>query len=393
MKVLWVSDVYFPRINGVSTSIETFRAGLAGQGVQVQLIAPAYRDEPPEDGILRIPARVVPRDPEDRLMSYRAVVSRAPALAAQGFGLVHVHTPFVAHYAGLALARRLGVPCIATYHTYFEEYLHHYLPFLPRAASRALARRFSRRQCNALDALVVPSRPMAEVLQDYGVTQPLHVLPTGLPASRFAQGDGASFRRALGIPATRPVALFVGRIAFEKNIGFLLQVIRRVRREIPDVLLLLAGEGPALPALRQQAASLGLAEHCRFIGYLDRNGALQDCYRAADAFVFASRTETQGLVLLEAMALGVPVVALAALGTADVLRPEAGALVPRDDVADFAQALAGLLRDPARRAAMAEQHRAYARQWSSEALAGRLAQLYRDLAAARRAAAPLPAAV
>lgn len=385
MHVLYVSDVYFPRINGVSTSIETFRGELMAAGHRVTLIAPHYQSAREvvleAKGIYRIPSRPVPRDPEDRLMSYRATLGLAGELRQRGIDLVHIHTPFVAHYAGLALARALGVPLLATYHTYFEEYLGHYLPFLPGSWVRAATRRFSRAQCNDMDALVVPSLAMREVLQSYGVRQPLTVLPTGIPEDFFTAGDGGRFRAEHGIAPERPMALFVGRVAFEKNIGFLLEVLAQAKRALPDLLLVVAGEGPALPALRDDARRRGLSEQVNFVGYLDRKSGLRDCYAAADAFVFASRTETQGLVLLEAMAQGVPVVGLAAMGTRDIVMPQRGAVAAPDHVDGFAACLVGVLGDRSRRATLGAEARTFAQEWRAAERAREVADLYRSLLA------------
>lgn len=379
MRVLMVSDVYFPRVNGVSTSIETFRRTLPGEGVEVRLVVPRYGAEPDEPGIARIPGRPVPRDPEDRLVGWRAMHA-AVERAAAGCDLVHIQTPFVAHYAGLRAARRHGLPVLATYHTLFEEYLQHYAAFLPAGWLRRQARALSRRQCNALDAVVVPSSAMRERLAAYGVTAPMHVLPTGIPLSRFTAGDGATFRQRHGIAPARPVALFVGRVAHEKNIGFLLDALASARRRCPEALLLVTGEGPAMPELRRQAESLALGEGVRFLGYLDRARELPACYAAADAFVFASRTETQGLVLLEAMAAGLPVVALAAMGTKDILAAARGCLVPPDDPAAFGEILADFLNHQEGRPRLRREAQAYAAEWSDAAMAARLAGLYRRLA-------------
>jgi glycosyltransferase involved in cell wall biosynthesis len=157
VRVLFVSDVYFPRVNGVSTSVWTFRQDLAACDVETVLVAPDYGDATatPEPGILRIRATAVPGDPEDRRMRWAQLTGAMAALS--GFDLVHVHTPFLAHYAGVRCARRQGIPCVATYHTFFEEYLHHYVPVLPRALGRAVARRFTRSQCRAVAALIAPS--------------------------------------------------------------------------------------------------------------------------------------------------------------------------------------------------------------------------------------------
>lgn len=385
LRVLMVSDVYFPRVNGVSTSIRSFCDALPAHGVETRLVVPQYPGAPSSPGATRVPAGQVPGDPEDRLMRWRPL---RDALRAAGDGwadLVHVQTPFLAQYAGVRLARANGLPVVATYHTFFEHYFEHYLPWVPAGWLRTLARRVSRSQCNALDAVIVPSSPMRDVLARYGVSRPMHVLPTGLPADAFRPGDGARFRAAHGIAATRPLLLFVGRVAFEKNIDFLLDAMLALRRNRPDALLVIAGEGPALPALRARVARDRLDGCVRFAGYLERSRALPDCYAAADAFVFASTTETQGLVLLEAMAQARPVVALSAMGAADVLLPASGAITPPADPAAFAAHTAALLELPAAtRAALGAQALDYARGWSAPTQAGRLAALYRSLCAGRR---------
>ncbi|MBS1144549.1 MAG: glycosyltransferase family 4 protein [Proteobacteria bacterium] len=378
MRVLMVSDVYFPRVNGVSTSIETFRRTLAAQGVEVRLIVPRYGDEPDEPGIVRVEGRPVPGDREDRLVGWRAM-HRAVLEAARDCDLIHVQTPFVAHYAGLKAARRLGLPVVATYHTLFEEYLQHYARLIPASWLRGQARAFSRRQCNQLDAVIVPSTAMRDRLESYGVSSPMHVLPTGIPMAQFAQGNGARFRRDFGIGESRPMALFVGRVAHEKNIGFLLDALVHARRIRPDVLLVIAGEGPAMVDLKAQASALDLRESVRFIGYLDRQQALPDCYAAADVFVFASRTETQGLVLLEAMAAGVPVVALAEMGTVDILSPGRGAFSPPNDPKAFGETLGQILKHPASWQHLRDEAPIYAHEWSDVAMAERLARRYREI--------------
>ncbi|SRR6266581_643607 len=383
--ILMLSDVYHPRVNGVSTSIETFRRDLRAQGHRVHLVAPAYGAGPEPDAELsRVPGRAVPRDPEDRLMRWGHLGEALERLAAEPWDVIHVHTPFLAHYAGAKLARRLGVPLAITYHTLFEEYLHYYVSLVPGAATRALARAVSRRQCRQADLVVVPSTAMAERLNAYGIAAAnMRVLPTGLSAEVYERGDGAAFRHAHGIEAGRPVALFVGRAAFEKNIGFLLEAMQTVLRRLPDALLLIAGEGPAAESLRHQARQLGVAANVRFLGYLARGKPLADCYAAADVFAFASRTETQGLVLLEAMAQGLPVLALSEMGTRDIVEGSPGAVTGDDNVVEFGRQLAELLHEPQRCAALAAGAREWSRRWHGDALARRLVEFYAELPARR----------
>jgi 1,2-diacylglycerol 3-alpha-glucosyltransferase len=385
MRILKVSDVYFPRVNGVSTSIETFRRDLISLGHEVTLVAPDYSragaDQSAGTGasIERVVARKVPLDPEDRIMSWSALRNALTRLGPARFDVVHIHTPFLAHYAALRFAREFKVPVLATYHTLFEEYLHYYVPLLPRAVTGPFARRFSRSQCNQLDLIIAPSRAMHDALRAYGIVRRIEILPTGLPQNRYVAGDGGAFRARHGIDANRPILLFVGRAAHEKNIGFLLQMMMGLRRRRPEVLLMIAGEGPALKDLRAQAQQLRLGESVQFMGYFDRGGELNDCYSAASMFVFASLTETQGLVLLEAMAQGVPVVAIPKMGTVDILAPLRGCRHAPLTIEGFATVVDALLADPDALKALGAEALIYAREWESQRMARRLAELYQSL--------------
>ncbi len=382
MKILFISDVYFPRVNGVSTSIETFRRNLHSFGHVVHLIAPDYgAPGADEAGILRVPARRVPFDPEDRLMSYGWVMNQLNRWRSEQYDLIHVQTPFVAHYLGVKLSDLLHIPCIETYHTFFEEYLHHYIPLLPKWVTRSLAKRFSRHQGNRLDGMVIPSRPMQRVLQGYGIATTMEVIATGIEPESFVPGNRSAFREKFGIQQDRPMLLFVGRVAHEKNIDFLIKVVDHVRRQVEDVLFVIAGEGPARVSLEHEVRKRAISEYVRFIGYLDRHTELNNCYSAADIFIFSSRTETQGLVLLEAMAQGVPVVSTAELGTRDVLQDGAGVWIAQEEVADFSSNIIKMLDHAQLRRELGELGRAYANEWSAAKQANKMLTFYKTLTA------------
>ncbi len=280
---------------------------------------------------------------------------------------------------GVRLARAGGWPTVETYHTYFEEYVGHYLPWLPTPLTRGFARMASRRLCGEVDHLIVPSAQMVGVLQRYGVDTPHTVLPTGIDLDEFRDGDGARFRQMHGIAPDRPVLVTVSRLAVEKNIAFLLRVVQRLTGEFPDLLFVVAGEGPDESRLKRMTHELGLDANVRFFGNLDRRTTLLDAYRAGDAFVFASPTETQGLVLIEAMALGVPIVSTAVMGTAMVLEGARSALIAEEDVDDFAAKAAGVLRSGDLRASLGAAGPEDARRWSSDTLMQRVEQLYAGL--------------
>jgi glycosyltransferase involved in cell wall biosynthesis len=389
MKILLLSDVYFPRVNGVSTSIRTFAESLAGMGHAVTIVAPDYGNasgQAEHDGggaydVIRLPSRKVFFDPEDRLITGAALRAALARLEREPWDVIHVHTPFRAHRLGVKLARRIGRPIVETYHTHFEEYVGLYLPWLPSGLLRAFARNMSRRLCHEVDHIIVPSPQMVEVLHGYGIQTPHTVLPTGIDLAQFRAGSGAAFRLKHRIADDRPTLVTVSRLAREKNIGFLVEVTQRLLAEFPDLLFIVAGEGPDSERLKQLVTRQGLGDNVRFFGNLDRRSELLDCYRAGDVFVFASPTETQGLVLVEAMALGRPIVSTAVLGTATVLKDAGGARISREDPVEFAFHIAELLRSPEQREMLSAESLIDARIWSAEALMQRVVDLYASLAA------------
>ncbi len=380
MNILMISDVYFPRVNGVSTSIQIFRQQLRRFGHRVVLIAPDYGvPTHDEQDIVRIPSRRVWGDPEDRMMKAGTVLRRFTEWQSHQFDVIHIQTPFIAHYLGVQLSRRLQIPRVETYHTFFEAYLTHYIPFLPNGLLQYAARVLSRWQCNALDGVIVPSQAMADVLRCYGVTTFTRIIPTGMTTELLRDGDGMAFRQQYGIAPHRPTLVYVGRLAFEKNIDFLLHVLRMLKREQPDILLIIAGEGPARRYLQRLVTQLQLTDQVLFVGYLKREENLADCYKAGDVFVFASRTETQGLVVLEAMSLGVPVVSLAVMGLRDLLNAQQGAVIAEETVADFADKVKQLLRDARLRQQLGMQGQRYAKQWDAGKLTQQLVAFYQEV--------------
>jgi 1,2-diacylglycerol 3-alpha-glucosyltransferase len=392
VRILMLSDVFFPRVNGVSTSMATFKKEFKKKGHEVTCVVPNYdsasRNNNKNDNsspsyfstmdqtLIRIPSRYVFVDPEDRMMKASKVLALTKQLKTKQFDLLHIQTPFIAHYTGIKLAKALNIPAVETYHTYFEEYLYHYVHTVPKAWLRYAARRFTRTQCSRVDAVVVPSSAMFRTLREYGVNNRIEIIPTGIDYENFHFGDGLKFRQQYAIAKSRPTLVHVGRLAFEKNVEFLLHVLVEVRRRIPDVLLILAGEGPASEKLKHIGHRLGLQDHLLFVGNLDREKGLQDCYCAGDALIFASRTETQGLVLLEAMALGVPVVSTAIMGTKDILSHGRGVLIAENDVQDFTEKVVNVLHDPVLREKLGREGKDYAKTWSAEVMADKMLTFY-----------------
>lgn len=326
------TECYRPIVNGIVASIDALRSGLETAGVAVTTIAPQFPHFADEDGdIVRLPSLPLPTETAYRLcVPYVRTVDR-PRVA--DLAIVHTHSPFVTGWMGANVARRRGIPLVFTYHTRIEAYAH-YMPF-ERRTMEAAAVRLTRSYANAADVVIVPTLAMEYRLRELGVRSTIAVVPSSIDVERFAGGRrSAAIRALLGVDDDAPLALVVSRLAREKNLELAIEALAFTRH--PGTRLAIVGEGPHRAALEGRAREVGVAERLRFVGALP-SAALPDVYASGDAFVFPSTTETQGLVLAEALAAGLRVVATDTPASRDVLGGR-GRLVPPDPPA-FARAL------------------------------------------------------
>jgi 1,2-diacylglycerol 3-alpha-glucosyltransferase len=387
MNIGLATDTFTPRINGVVQSVLTFAREFRRLGHRVVIFAPAFPGpEPEEVDVWRFPSRRPRNNPEDRLANplhpgSLRLMRRLPELKLD---VIHTHTPFSLGVMLLRWARRHKVPTVHTYHTYFARYVEHYMRPWPNQTAQWLVRRVSRSVCNRHDLVVTPSKAMARILRRYRVTVPIRVIPTGVDMEEFKRGQRARGRAAWNLAPDDQVLLSLGRISGEKNLELLLNVLMRLAPTHPRLRLVLAGSGPDLEDMRKAASRRGLANRVVFAGYVRGQGRL-DLYTAADVFVLASKTETQGLVLNEAMAAGKPCVAVGAMGAREVLKHGGGVLVP-DQPEAFAAAVERLLSDPAWYAAKQAEAKTQVVRYSSSAKAEELLAIYQELAAKKRSA-------
>lgn len=370
------SDSYRPRLSGVVHSVAALVRGLRRRGIRAHLFAPAYpgyRDSEPD--VHRLRSLHLPQYPDFPLLVpvQPGVMGHIRAIAPE---VVHVHSPFLAGRLGLNAARALRVPVVFTHHTLYAEYVH-YVPWVPPPVAAWFVRTHVVRFCNRCDAVIAPSRAVLDLLRAQGVRSRIEVIPTAaLDLEGIARIPPAD-RRALGIPQDRILLVYVGRLAREKGLDLLLEAFARACRSRP-LHLLLVGHGPERAGLERRAREAGVWDRVTFAGALPHPEALA-WMKASDVFVFASRTETQGLAVVEAMACGLPVAAVEATGTSEtVTHGRTGLLVDPDPEA-LAGAVVRLADQPDLRRRMGEQARNVARNWSEAAQAERVLALYRSV--------------
>jgi len=381
MKIALVTDTYFPRINGVSTSTQIFAEEFTKLGHEVHIYAPAFPnsiDETNHLKIYRFPSFYLFFDPEDRLGMPWRDKKLVQQFIDNKYDIVHTQTPFTIGGPAVKWARQSGAKVVHTYHTLFAAYTEHYLWFLPKSFGVWYAKSSSRRYCNACDLLITPSTEMKNVLLSYDVTKPVEVIPTGIRLERFRGKDSQRFRKVKGYKPEDQVVLFMGRVAEEKNIDFLMRVVHRLKPRIPNLQFLIAGEGAAKKGLEKMTADLNMGDYVHFAGYLSKDD-WRDCYAGSDLFVFASITETQGLVVTEAMAAETPVVAVGEMGIKDVMASGRGGLVTRLDEDEFTEAVYKMLTDKKLYEQKKSETLSEADKWSSTAMAKRMLEAYEKL--------------
>ena len=296
MRVALVTNNYLPFCGGVTTSVETLRRGLEIRGHEAWVLAPRFRTET-ADGprVIRYPSIPAATYPEFALAVPFAprITRRVRRLEVDVF---HSHHPFLLGPAARRLARQQRRPLVFTYHTRYDKYAH-YVPFR-RSVVEGLAVRLSTRFAAGADAVIAPSCVIRDELITRGVRTPIAVVPTGVDLARFQPGDVGAARRQLGLDPRDMIVLYVGRLDREKSVDLILLAFERVAGTVSRARLVLVGDGTQREELRRRAARSAVSERVTFLGVRPHD-TLPTCYQAADLFVFASETETQGLVLAD----------------------------------------------------------------------------------------------
>lgn len=345
MNILMLTNTFSPYVGGVALSVQRFADEYRRQGHQVLVAAPLYKTTPKnEQDVIRFPA----------IQHFNGTEFSLPIPIPGKWGaalkkfhpdVVHVHHPFALGGTALRVATSLHLPLVFTHHTMYEKYTH-YLPGDSLRLKRYVVSLVTG-YCGFCDAVIAPSETVAKLLKERGVQTRTEVIPTGVATDVCAEGNREVFRNQINLPQDAFVVGHVGRMATEKNLDFLAKTVVKFLHRRPDGYFLLVGVGPMKEEIKKILASEGLLHRFRCTGLLHRK-ALGSAYKAMDVFAFSSHTETQGMVLAEAMAFGIPVVAIDASGVREVVEDGInGRLISDDDEDEFASALAWIASVPA----------------------------------------------
>lgn len=389
LRVAMFTNNYLPFIGGVPISIDRLRRGLEAQGHKVLIVAPAYHTHSEESNLVRVPTLV----PLDRNSEFRLANLFQPAMyrRVKAFrpDIIHVHHPFWLGSAGLWLGRRMGIPVVLTYHTRLEHYAHYVPlpgPLFRNLVSHALVKHFA----NRCDAVVVPTQSAEEYLRMIGVRRPIHIQPTGIEYARFSEVDEedvAQLRQAL-TPGGERLLLSISRLGREKNLDFLLDALHRLRKTCRQpVRLVILGEGRERSHLEKRIHEEGLQEVVLLPGSVPPERIPVYC-RAADLFVFASCSETQGMVILEAMAAGLPVVTVRSSGIDDIVEQGSNGFKTSLDKEQWSSHIRKLLEDEPLRHRLSAAARVFAAEYDIAPFSQSLAELYAQALAQKDDAGP-----
>lgn len=337
MNILMMTNTFTPHLGGVARSVERFSAEFRRLGHQVLVVAPTYDKMPEkESDVVRVPA-VQNFNGSDFSVVLPIAGLLSDAIDDFAPDLIHSHHPFLLGGTALRIANIHDLPLVFTHHTMYEQYTH----YVPGNSTRLqqFVMKLSTSYANLCNMVFAPSDSVAKILEGRGVTTPIKVVPTGVNGHQFARGSGSGFRAVMEIPQDAFVIGHLGRLAPEKNLEFLARAVVKYLQSNPNARFLLIGVGPSEQVVRRIFSDHNLQSRLYIVHALE-HPLLASAYKAMDLFVFCSKSETQGMVLTEAMAASTPVIALDAPGVREVVvDAENGRLLSGDSIEQFTDAL------------------------------------------------------
>lgn len=393
MNIVYVSDQYWPSVSGVPVSMDSFKENFTEKGHQISLLVPDYPDaelwdkENGSKNIYRYKSRSIFFNKENRLVrksEKKKIYNRLDKIKPD---IIHVHTEFSLARVVIKYAKKNNIPVVLTAHTNWEGLINEYVKFIPHTLARFYCRSLLRKMFNKVDAVIVPTSLMESKLTQNYVRSPIQIIPTGINKNHFSRKDGKieSSQKFILENLSEKISdnktlLYVGRLGKEKNIKFLIDAFYKLSQKNNNIKLVIVGDGPAKGELEAYAKELGLKEHVIFTGFVERK-MLADFYSMAHVFIFASKVESQGLVILESMTCGTPVVAIGEMGTKALMDSGFGGYMVDDNIDLFIEKIDLLLNDTNIYKLKSDEALQEAKKWGSDIMSSKVLALYEDLLA------------
>jgi len=381
MRIAFFTNCYKPLVNGVVTSIVSLKEAYERKGHETYVFAPQV------DGYI---------DQEKNVFRYRSVnltkKVKYPIAIPLSFrakkvisefnpDIIHIHHPFVLSSPAIMYGKKLGIPKILTLHTQYEQYAYYIAP-IPQKLTHEAIKMIISNLAYKIDCITTPSESMKDLIKSYGIKNRIEVIPNAIELDSFRQKDELKcleIKKRYNLKENDKIILYVGRIAQEKSIDKIIEALAIIKKKgSNNVKLLIVGEGPALDELRQLVRSLQIEEEVIFTGVVS-NKEIRHYYKIAYLFAIASTTETFGIVIIEALASGIPVLAVRAPGAVDILTDGLDGLLVDDDVEKFANALDKIIREPELRERLSWGALKTSEKYSIDIVSERMLNLYREV--------------
>ena len=374
MNIGFFTNTYLPAVSGVTTVIENYREELEKQGHNVYIFAAKHSNHQDKNpNVFRF--RSVDLNYK---ISYPLPLISSPKIRRTikriNLDIVHSHHFFLSGQIAWYYAKKLKLPLIFTYHTRYNLYVH-YAP-LPEELSKPLAKTLSTLYANSCNAVVAPSKSIKDLILKYGVRKPVYIIPSGIDIDKFKKsGNEEKIREKYNIKDDAILLLTVCRLSEEKNLAFLLKVFQKIIKKRKNVYFMIVGDGPEKENLERQSFKLGLKEKIIFTDKISYS-RIPSFYNASDIFLSSSLSETQGLIFIEAMTGGLPIVAIKAIGSEDIIINGENGFLTSGDINDFSQRVLYLIDNENLRKKMSEKARNRAKYFSIENSTKKMLSLY-----------------
>lgn len=379
------TSAYLPLQGGIESSVRNLSKGLKDAGHEVFIFAPNYPNwEEKEKNIFRYKTISFFYNGFQYVIPIPSQSKMKEKINSLNLDVIHSNHPFLVGSEALKYSQKLDIPIVMTYHSKYEDQFF-YIPLLPELISRKIIKKVVYNYCRKCDAIIAPSSAIKKITIENQVNRPIYVIPSGINVNRFSENTGRKelIRNKYNIKGNEILLVTASRIAKEKNVDFLIRVFKLIRDSKKNVKFMIIGEGGVREEMEQTAKNLGLGDSVIFTGFLSTKD-MASYYQAGDIFVFASLTETQGLVAVEAMAAGLPVVAIKASGVEDMVKNGNDGILTDNNEENFVENVIKLIEDEDLRKKMSENAKMNSQEFSINPWINKVSNLYRDLMEKRK---------